>query len=97
MASSSSTSGASSSSVQPRSSTMVILTSLTPILIRLDRDNYAYWRSQVLPAVSAHELEEFLLGTRVRPPVMVDLANPSLLVPNSYFGTWLRPDQFVMS
>ena len=36
--------------------------SLMPLSLKLDRNNYAYWRSQVLPVVRAHGLEGFLLG-----------------------------------
>ncbi|KAF4402609.1 hypothetical protein G4B88_012394 [Cannabis sativa] len=35
-----------------------LLQPLAPITIRLDRDNYPYWRSQVVPAVRAHDLDD---------------------------------------
>ena len=39
-----------------------LLQPLAPIAIRLDRENYAYWRSQVVPAVRAHDLDGFFLA-----------------------------------
>ncbi|PON91706.1 hypothetical protein TorRG33x02_125370, partial [Trema orientale] len=50
----------------------VLFQSLAPLSIKLDRTNYSFWRSQVLPAVRAHDLEGFLLGTVPCPPRFVD-------------------------
>ncbi|POO03542.1 hypothetical protein TorRG33x02_007470 [Trema orientale] len=46
--------------------------SLAPLSIKLDRTNYSFWHSQVLPAVCAHDLEGFLLGTVPCPPRFID-------------------------
>ncbi|PON57046.1 hypothetical protein TorRG33x02_294740, partial [Trema orientale] len=57
---------ASSSSSEPSSSisqqqhhplALIVPPTLPPLSLRLNRSNYAYWRSQILPAVRAHELE----------------------------------------
>ncbi|KAF4355480.1 hypothetical protein F8388_015234 [Cannabis sativa] len=42
--------------------------SLAPLTIKLDRSNYPYWRSQALPALRAHDLEGYVLGTKHCPP-----------------------------
>ncbi|KAF4360186.1 hypothetical protein F8388_000055 [Cannabis sativa] len=34
--------------------------SLAPLTIKLDRTNYPYWKSQALPALRAHDLEEMM-------------------------------------
>lgn len=73
---------------------------LAPIAIRLDRDNYVYWRSQVLPAVRARDLDGFLLGTRVCPPQFVDLDELPPNTPpqvNPSYTLWLRTDQALLS
>uniref|UniRef100_A0A803QME0 Retrotransposon Copia-like N-terminal domain-containing protein n=1 Tax=Cannabis sativa TaxID=3483 RepID=A0A803QME0_CANSA len=43
------------------------MANLLPLNIRLDRHNYSYWRSLILPSVRARGLEETLLGTTPRP------------------------------
>ncbi|KAF4362700.1 hypothetical protein G4B88_028753 [Cannabis sativa] len=44
---------------------------LAPLTIKLERANYPYWRSQALPALRAHELEGYVLGTKPCPPQFV--------------------------
>uniref|UniRef100_A0A803QIH1 Reverse transcriptase Ty1/copia-type domain-containing protein n=1 Tax=Cannabis sativa TaxID=3483 RepID=A0A803QIH1_CANSA len=46
--------------------------SLAPLTIKLERANYPYWRSQALPALRAHDLEGYVLGTKPCPPQFVD-------------------------
>lgn len=76
--------------------------SLTPLSIKLDRNNYSFWRSQVLPAVRAYDLEGFLLGTVPCPPRFVDNTTDGP-VPgevrqiNVGFALWLRADQLLVS
>uniref|UniRef100_A0A803Q4P5 Mitochondrial protein n=1 Tax=Cannabis sativa TaxID=3483 RepID=A0A803Q4P5_CANSA len=55
-----------------------LLQLLAPIIIHLDRDNYPYWRSQVVPTVHAHDLDGFFFGTRPCPPQFLD-APPELI------------------
>ena len=40
---------------------------LAPIPLKLDRGNYSFWQTLILPVVRAFDLEDFLLGTRVCP------------------------------
>ncbi|PON97111.1 hypothetical protein TorRG33x02_071610, partial [Trema orientale] len=49
------------------------LSSLVPLAHKLDRTNFAFWRSQILSTVRAHELEGFLLGTQLCPEQYVFL------------------------
>ncbi|KAF4386292.1 hypothetical protein G4B88_003509 [Cannabis sativa] len=53
-------------SVQPTgvSNPVSILQSLAPLTLKLDRGNYTFWKSQVLPSLRAHDLEGFVLGTK---------------------------------
>lgn len=44
---------------------------LIPLAVKLDQNNFFLWRSQVLPAVRAHDLEGFLNGTRLPPPELI--------------------------
>ncbi|KAF4382947.1 hypothetical protein G4B88_010118 [Cannabis sativa] len=46
--------------------------SLAPLTIKLDRTNYPYWKSQVLPTLRAYDLEGYILGTKLCPPQFVD-------------------------
>ena len=48
-----------------------ISATLPPLHIRLNRTNYSFWKSQILPAVRVYGLEGFLTGDRVHPPAMV--------------------------
>uniref|UniRef100_A0A803QHZ4 Retrotransposon Copia-like N-terminal domain-containing protein n=1 Tax=Cannabis sativa TaxID=3483 RepID=A0A803QHZ4_CANSA len=64
---------------------------LLPLNLRLDRSNYTYWRTLVLAAVRAYNLDGFLLGTNPPPPQLT-AGN----VPNSAYHQWLQLDQFLM-
>ncbi|KAF4353577.1 hypothetical protein G4B88_013066 [Cannabis sativa] len=57
--------------------------SLAPLTIKLDRTNYPYWKSQALPALRAHDLEGYVIGTRVCPPQFVDNRIPQYRQPRS--------------
>ncbi|KAF4386199.1 hypothetical protein F8388_016451 [Cannabis sativa] len=52
----------------PATAPVSIFQNLAPLTLKLDRGNYSFWKSQVLPALRAHDLEGFILGTRVCPP-----------------------------
>ena len=41
--------------------------SLAPLTMKLDRANYAYWKSQVHSALRSHDLEGYILGTKICP------------------------------
>ena len=77
---------------------MVIPSTLAPINIKLDRLNYMFWKSQILPAARAHDLEAFLLITKSKPnEVIADSSNPVVSINNLEYVSWMRIDQFVMS
>ena len=43
---------------------LVVLTpNFNPLTLQLDRQNYYYWRAQVISIVRAHGFEGFLLGS----------------------------------
>ena len=46
---------------------MVIPSVFPSINIKLDRSSYIFLKSQIIPAARAHELESFLLGTKLKP------------------------------
>ncbi|PON60964.1 hypothetical protein PanWU01x14_149320 [Parasponia andersonii] len=43
------------------------LSSMVPLALKLDHTNIAFWCTQILPTVCAHDLEGFLLSTRLCP------------------------------
>ena len=51
---------------------------LLPLHLRLDRNNYSYWRALVLAAVRAYELDGHILVTNPIPPMMLpgNVCNP---------------------
>ena len=77
---------------------------LVPLTLKLDRNNFAIWRSLILPAVRALDIEGFLDGSRVCPPRFVPNSNgegsststqPHITV-NPDYVAWIRMDQAVM-
>ena len=91
------------SSTQPTSSTVPAATSASgswnpfqhslnsTLTVKLDRSNFLAWKSQVLPTVIGHGLDDLLL-TGVPPPATLvnGLVNPA-------FVTWRRQDQLLLS
>ena len=67
---------------------------LNLLLMRLDRNNYVLWRSQVLPTVRAHGFDSILEGTtsilaeffETQP----DPTQPPVRRPNPEFLSWMR-------
>uniref|UniRef100_A0A803P2J3 Retrotransposon Copia-like N-terminal domain-containing protein n=1 Tax=Cannabis sativa TaxID=3483 RepID=A0A803P2J3_CANSA len=59
----------------------------------LDRHNYSYWRSLIIPLVRAHGLEGILRGTTPRPEPL--LAGTNTMNPG--FNHWIRCDALLMS
>ena len=77
---------------------MVTPSTLAPINIKLDRSNYLFWKTQILPVARAHDLEAFLFGTKSKPnEVIADSSNPVVSINNLEYVSWMRIDQFVMS
>ena len=60
---------------------MVIPSTLAPIDVKLDRSNYLFWKTQILLAARAHDLEAFHLGTKSKPnEVIADSSNPAVSI-----------------
>ena len=84
----------------PASTTTMAMPSILPsVSIKLDRTNYLFWKSQILSTVRAHDLESFLLNTKLKPDEnIVDSTNadqsPQI---NPAYVLWRRTDQFVLS
>lgn len=60
------------------SSTSTSLTSLAKTLnsslpIKLDVDNYVYWKAQVMPAIQALALVDLISGSKAPPPKVVEV------------------------
>ncbi|KAK6128009.1 hypothetical protein DH2020_038241 [Rehmannia glutinosa] len=66
--------------------------------IKLDRNNYTYWRIQVLSDVRAHGFEDFLFGKTTAPPQFVVLdESSSSPTSNPEYLLWIRRDQTLFS
>ncbi|KAL5805601.1 hypothetical protein ACOSQ4_028334 [Xanthoceras sorbifolium] len=68
--------------------------------LKLDENNYVLWKSQVLPAVRAFDLEEFILGERLCPSKFLDITsvvsgNTEKQV-NPEFLQWRKTDQLLV-
>ena len=78
------------SSPSPLHLPIMIPSTLTPINIKLDRSNYMFWKSHILPAARAHDLEAFLLGTKLKPSEHIaDPSAPFATVVNPEYATYL--------
>ena len=70
------------------------------ISLKLDKDNYSVWRSQVLPAVIGHNLEGFVFGMKICPKEFVEHTDPQGNITkstNPKYIQWLREDQLFLS
>lgn len=77
---------------------MLVSSTLTPVDIKLDRTNYLFWKSQVLPATRAHDLETCVLVTRTKPnEAIAHPLNPAVTIVIPDYISWSRLDKFVMS
>ena len=84
----------------PTSTTAMAMPSVLPsVSIKLDRTNYLFWKSQILMKVRAHDLESFLLNTKLKPyeyiPDSTDVDQSPQI--NPAYVLWRRTDQFVLS
>ena len=77
METSSSLGSASSSMLQNAVPLAQLTSNFTPLTLRLDRQNYYYWRAQVISTVRAHGFEGFLLGSVPAPPQFVEIPGDS--------------------
>ncbi|KAL5802268.1 hypothetical protein ACOSQ3_030728 [Xanthoceras sorbifolium] len=101
-----------SSSTIHKSDSMVsaLPTSLQPPLIaksmnfnlpiKLNHDNYIYWKALVMPAIRAMELEDFITGERICPSKFVEVLSSNgvdkVVALNPEFSAWKRCDQFLL-
>uniref|UniRef100_A0A803QR92 Uncharacterized protein n=1 Tax=Cannabis sativa TaxID=3483 RepID=A0A803QR92_CANSA len=66
--------------------------------LRLDRNNYFFLQSQVLPAIRAHDLEDILLYRLPCPaPRIPEIEGSTNIVRKPDFVRWMRLDQFLIS
>ncbi|OMO79651.1 hypothetical protein CCACVL1_13538 [Corchorus capsularis] len=75
-----------------------------PVQVRLDRNNFLLWRSQLLPVIRGHNLVGFIDGTLSCPSQTIlntstdgsaSSETPSL-VQNPQFAAWQRQDQLLL-
>ena len=68
--------------------------------IKLDRNNFVPRKAQVLAAIRALELEEFIDGSLSEPPKFVEVVAPNGVnketVKNPEYSAWKRSDQLLL-
>ena len=72
----------------------------TTLLIKLDRDNFLLWKSQVLPIARGHGIEGCLFGTKPQPPEFLESQDEdeyNVRIINPEFEQWNREDQLLLS
>lgn len=70
--------------------------SLPSIHIRLDRNNYAFWRYQVLATIRAHGFDDLITQYLDPPPQFLPSTSHDRVV-NPDFQIWIRRDQLLLS
>ena len=86
------------SPLSPTALPMVFPSTLSPINIKLDRSNYLFWKSLILPTTKAHDLETFMIAIKHKlDETIMDFGNSTVLLTNPEYISWKRLDQFVMS
>ncbi|KAK6135879.1 hypothetical protein DH2020_030366 [Rehmannia glutinosa] len=76
----------------------ILLPTFHAIPIRLDRNNYSYWRIQILATVKAHGFDDFLSGKASAPSPFIEASSSSSgPVPNPAYSIWIRRDQLLFS
>lgn len=93
--------GSRSGSQQLKSQVSLISSNLNfKLPIKLDRNNYCFWKSQVLPAIRAFDLENFVYGSGVCPPKYIQSSQSNSdkedLVLNEEFTSWKKADQLIV-
>ncbi|KAL5778583.1 hypothetical protein ACOSQ2_009320 [Xanthoceras sorbifolium] len=108
MASSSSNNCQQTQSQQSQQSSTMDFGSLAKTLhfnlpIKLDEDNYIYWKTQILPAVNALDLEEYIDSSKHPPSQFISVqvtdesGNVRLeLQPNKEYQKWKKSDQILL-
>ncbi|KAI9160735.1 hypothetical protein LWI28_011054 [Acer negundo] len=68
--------------------------------IKLDQNNFVYWKAQILPIVRAFDLDEFLFGPVRRPQKYVETKDEetgeTVKTINDDFLTWKKIDQLLV-
>ncbi|KAK1552652.1 hypothetical protein Q3G72_020893 [Acer saccharum] len=67
--------------------------------VKLDNDNYIYWKAQVLRVIRAFELEDFISGLKSAPSKYVEVqsAGEKQSVLNKSYVNWNKSDQLLLS
>lgn len=76
---------------------MEILPKFITLHIRLDRNNFSFWRNQVLATVKAHGFEEFLFCDLDSVPSLDASTSAGSSSDSSATVLWHRKDQFLLS
>ncbi|KAL5778513.1 hypothetical protein ACOSQ2_009250 [Xanthoceras sorbifolium] len=84
----------------PGSSLLIAKSMNFNLPIKLNRDNYIYWKALVMPNIRAIELEDFITRERQCPSKFVEVLFSNgvdkELVLNLEFSIWKRFDQFLL-
>ena len=81
------------------SSAPISVTSLANLItIRLSRDNFLLWKTQVVPALASNGLFGYVAGTEQAPPhtITEGTGDAAVEVANPEFLRWYQQDQLVM-
>ncbi|KAI3454745.1 hypothetical protein Pfo_011408 [Paulownia fortunei] len=69
-----------------------------PASIKLDRNNFILWKSQVLLDIRGPQLGSFIFGTQEIPPKFISHTVERMeIIPNLDFITWEQEDQLLLS
>ncbi|KAL5780818.1 hypothetical protein ACOSQ2_011555 [Xanthoceras sorbifolium] len=108
MASSSSDTCQQTQSQQTQQSSTMDFSSLAKTLhfnlsIKLDEDNYIYWKTQILPAINALNLEEYIDSSKHPLPQFINVQIPNETgggrieqQPNKEYQRWKKSDQILL-
>ena len=72
----------------------------TTLSIKLDRDNFLLWKSQLLPTTRGHGIEDYLFGTKPQPPKFLESQDEdghNIRIINPEFEQWNRENQLLLS
>uniref|UniRef100_A0A803QQM7 Retrotransposon Copia-like N-terminal domain-containing protein n=1 Tax=Cannabis sativa TaxID=3483 RepID=A0A803QQM7_CANSA len=75
----------------------IVLTIMFVPPLQLNQNNYFFWRSQVLLAIRAHDLEGILLNQNSPQPRIRQAPESTTMVSNPGFNRWMHLDQFLLS
>ncbi|KAL5745628.1 hypothetical protein ACOSP7_026774 [Xanthoceras sorbifolium] len=68
--------------------------------LKLDRDNFVHWKTQVLPAIQAFELGGFVSNTRSVQPKYIELLSSNgsdkEMILNKEYAIWRRADKLLL-